>query len=387
MGDADCTYDFRELAPFVEKFRDGYEFVMGSRFKGYIEPGSMPPLHRYFGTPFTTWILNRVYSSKFSDIHCGMRGVTLDALKRMDLQSQSWEYASEMVLKSVHLRAAHRRGAGARSSRTRRAGSATTSGRAGSRRSRRPGSTSGRCSSTAPTSSSEAGPRVPRRRPGSSLLPLTFGPITIGAVTFSLYWQFVGLMLAIVGLQGVFLGCLAQIFFDYTGSKPHACAPSSATRGPRSSSALVFLLGIVCEIPLVVTWLGNDLKLPSTLHAENYLGVTGIFLMVAGFTLFIFTLMINAALISMPPPGSAPTPHRMAGDAVAPVGQAARHRPRHEPLDQVPPGHTDRAQHLAADEGRGAGRVAGVLGHQARRADGPVEGAGSKKPMWTSGFT
>ena len=54
MGDCDCTYDFRELAPFVEKFRAGAEFVMGSRFRGYIEPGSMPPLHRYLGTPVTT---------------------------------------------------------------------------------------------------------------------------------------------------------------------------------------------------------------------------------------------------------------------------------------------------------------------------------------------
>ena len=52
MGDADCTYDFRDLEPFMAKFHDGYEYVMGSRFRGYIEPGSMPPLHRYFGTPF-----------------------------------------------------------------------------------------------------------------------------------------------------------------------------------------------------------------------------------------------------------------------------------------------------------------------------------------------
>ncbi len=76
---------------------------MGSRWKGSIEPGSMPRLHQYFGTPVTTWILNRLFSSQFSDIHCGMRGITRDALIRMDLQSQSWEYASEMVLKSVHM--------------------------------------------------------------------------------------------------------------------------------------------------------------------------------------------------------------------------------------------------------------------------------------------
>src|SRR5436190_1570666 len=104
MGDADCTYDFRLLAPFVVRFHDGYEFVMSSRWRGTIEPGSMPALHRYLGTPVTTWILNLVFGSRFSDIHCGMRGITRDALERMDLHSESWEYASEMVIKSVHMR-------------------------------------------------------------------------------------------------------------------------------------------------------------------------------------------------------------------------------------------------------------------------------------------
>ena len=122
MGDADCTYDFRRLAPFVERFHEGYEFVMGSRWKGSIEPGSMPALHRYLGTPVTTWILNRVYGSHFSDIHCGMRGITRDALARMDLHSQSWEYASEMIAQVGTDGAAHRRGARDASSRTGRGG-------------------------------------------------------------------------------------------------------------------------------------------------------------------------------------------------------------------------------------------------------------------------
>ena len=103
LGDADCTYDFRDIQAFIAKFRAGSEFLMGSRFKGSIEDGAMPWLHRYFGTPLTTRILNVMYGTRFSDIHCGMRGLTLDALKRMNLASQSWEYASEMVLKSVHL--------------------------------------------------------------------------------------------------------------------------------------------------------------------------------------------------------------------------------------------------------------------------------------------
>ena len=112
MGDADLTYDFREMAPFVEEFRKGAEFVMGSRFRGSIEKGAMPRLHRYFGTPFTTWILNRIYRSNYSDIHCGMRGVTRAALEKIDLTSQSWEYASEMVLKAARLGLVTCRGAG-----------------------------------------------------------------------------------------------------------------------------------------------------------------------------------------------------------------------------------------------------------------------------------
>jgi glycosyltransferase involved in cell wall biosynthesis len=103
MGDCDLTYDFRDLKPFVESFRKGSEFVMGSRFKGTIEDEAMPPLHRYFGTPLTIWILNRLYGSSYSDIHCGMRGLTKDALLRIGLTSSGWEYASEMVLKASRL--------------------------------------------------------------------------------------------------------------------------------------------------------------------------------------------------------------------------------------------------------------------------------------------
>jgi 2-polyprenyl-3-methyl-5-hydroxy-6-metoxy-1,4-benzoquinol methylase len=101
LGDCDCTYDFRDISPFLEKFRAGYEFIMGSRLKGRIEKGAMPLLHRYFGTPVTTWLLNLVYRSRFSDIHCGMRGVTRDAFTRMDLRSQEWDYAPEMIIKSI----------------------------------------------------------------------------------------------------------------------------------------------------------------------------------------------------------------------------------------------------------------------------------------------
>lgn len=104
LGDCDCTYDFRDIKPFIEKLSQGYEFVMGTRMKGSIDPDSMPALHQYFGTPVTTFMLNCIYHSPFSDIHCGMRALTLEAFKKIKLESPSWEYASEMVIKSQQLK-------------------------------------------------------------------------------------------------------------------------------------------------------------------------------------------------------------------------------------------------------------------------------------------
>jgi glycosyltransferase involved in cell wall biosynthesis len=103
MGDCDLTYDFRDIKNFIRSYKKGYEFVMGSRFSGSIEKGSMPFLHQYFGTPLTTRILNFIYSSKFTDIHCGMRGITINALRKIKLESSGWEYASEMILKASRM--------------------------------------------------------------------------------------------------------------------------------------------------------------------------------------------------------------------------------------------------------------------------------------------
>jgi glycosyltransferase involved in cell wall biosynthesis len=100
MGDADRTYDFKEIGPFIKKLDEGNDFVMGTRIKGWIEKGAMPNLHRYFGTPLTTWILNKLFNLRFSDIHCGMRSLTKDAFIKIDLKAKSWEYASEMVVKA-----------------------------------------------------------------------------------------------------------------------------------------------------------------------------------------------------------------------------------------------------------------------------------------------
>jgi len=104
LGDCDLTYDFREIKPFIDKLDAGYSFVLGTRLKGKMKKGAMSSLHRYFGTPLLTFVINSMYGSRFSDIACGMRAVTLEALKKMMLTSSSWDYASEMILKANKLK-------------------------------------------------------------------------------------------------------------------------------------------------------------------------------------------------------------------------------------------------------------------------------------------
>jgi glycosyltransferase involved in cell wall biosynthesis len=106
MGDADDSYDFSSLDPFVEKLRAGYELVMGNRFRGGIKPNAMPPLHKYLGNPVLTGIGRLLFRSPCGDFHCGLRGFRRDAIRSLALTSPGMEFASEMVVKATlrHLR-------------------------------------------------------------------------------------------------------------------------------------------------------------------------------------------------------------------------------------------------------------------------------------------
>ena len=103
MGDADDSYDFGNLGPFLENLRAGYDLVMGNRFKGGIEPQAMPFLHRYLGNPVLTGIGRLFFRSPCGDFHCGLRGFSKAAIQRLDLRTTGMEFASETVVKaSLH---------------------------------------------------------------------------------------------------------------------------------------------------------------------------------------------------------------------------------------------------------------------------------------------
>jgi glycosyltransferase involved in cell wall biosynthesis len=101
MADADDSYDFSALGPFVDGLRGGADLVMGNRFKGGIKPGAMPALHRYLGNPVLSGVGRVFFRSKIGDFHCGLRGFRRDKIAALDLQSPGMEFASEMVVKAT----------------------------------------------------------------------------------------------------------------------------------------------------------------------------------------------------------------------------------------------------------------------------------------------
>ena len=288
MGDADLTYDFRELAPFVEEFKKGSEFVMGSRFRGSIEEGAMPALHRYFGTPLTTWILNSIYHSRYSDIHCGMRGLTSESLRRIDLHSQSWEYASEMVLKAarLHMKIAEvpvrffkdREG---RTSHHRRMGwiSPWIAGWLNLK------------------VMLVYAPDSFLLKPGLLLavfgillsFALSIGSFTIGRLNFNLYWMLLGVTCATLGYSCIQIGVFACM--------AHGLRPSVAERARAFLtydrgmlfSAGSTILGIALVGNLAWKYIGQGLRLLEISRPA----ILGLLLIILGFQTFCFTLLVE----------------------------------------------------------------------------------------------
>ena len=101
MGDADDSYDFTNLMPFILELRKGADLVMGNRFKGGIDRGAMPTLHKYLGNPVLSFIGRLFFRSQIGDFHCGLRGFRRDSVLDLHLQAAGMEFASEMVVKAT----------------------------------------------------------------------------------------------------------------------------------------------------------------------------------------------------------------------------------------------------------------------------------------------
>ena len=98
MGDSDATYDFLEIPVLLEPLKEGYDFVIGNRFKGMIKKDAMPWTHRHIGNPFLSGLVNLFFKTNLSDVHCGFRAFTKEAFDKMNLKTTGMEFASEMVV-------------------------------------------------------------------------------------------------------------------------------------------------------------------------------------------------------------------------------------------------------------------------------------------------
>ena len=294
MGDADCTYDFRELKPFYDAFMNGATYVMGSRYKGSIEKGAMPFHHQYLGTPITTWILNRIFGSKFSDIHCGMRALTLELLEEMNLQSQSWEYASELVIKSVKLDANIKevpvkfyKDRNGRESHHKREGwlspfkAAWINLRA----------------------MFVYGADAFLIKPGALLsvigalltVSISFGPISIGPFVLSIFWQLLGAFLFATGINFLLIGMNIRQFV--TSQKKRFSFTEKIYEYNRAVlvSFLLITGGVAFGAPLFIGYLSEGLRLNSASVWRQHLAITGMGLTVFGASYFV-NILINQSL-------------------------------------------------------------------------------------------
>lgn len=210
MGDADDSYDFSSLDGFVERLRAGDELVMGNRFRGGIEDGAMPPLHKYLGNPVLSWIGRTLFRSPIKDFHCGLRGFNREAMLALHLQTTGMEFASEMVVKSTL--------GGARVSEV-----PTTLSKDG--RSRPPHLRSWRDGWRHLRFLLIFSPRWLFLIPGSiafligfiGTVLLAFGPVVVGQVGFTYSSQVYLAALAVVGYQAFLFALLTKIYAQHEG--------------------------------------------------------------------------------------------------------------------------------------------------------------------------
>jgi hypothetical protein len=248
----------------------------------------MPRLHQFFGTPLTTWILNRMYRAGYSDIHCGMRGMTAEALRRIDLQSQSWEYASEMVIKAAKLRldtaevpVRFYRDREGRESHHKRLGWWS------------PWAAGWRNLSVMFLYAPDFFLVIPGLLMlvlGLTLsVALVGGPIHLGGLGLDLHSMLLGLALTLLGYSALQLGALARVHYNFDpGFREWLLARVTIGRGALAAAVLM-ATGLILDAILLADWISNGFRLSYL----SYYGVFGLLLVVIGFQTFTFTILLQ----------------------------------------------------------------------------------------------
>jgi hypothetical protein len=286
MADADDSYDWAALDPFIDALEEGADLVMGNRFAGGIEAGAMPPLHRYLGNPVLSAIARWLHRSPIRDFHCGMRGFTRDAFARMSARSPGMEFASEMVIN------AQRAGLDIREVPTR---------LYRDKRDRPPHLRSFRDGWRHLRLIIAHAPDTLYLIPGlvlllagvAGLVALAGGPLTIGGTYVGIHFVAVSAMAALIGVSAILLGMLAKVALAiYQPNVRGRVVPWLKRGSPLEwlvgGGSILTAVGFTAEAALAFRWVFVGGSMEGSVHMIFLLTtacVAGVMMMLSGFVL------------------------------------------------------------------------------------------------------
>jgi glycosyltransferase involved in cell wall biosynthesis len=290
MADADDSYDWLGMGPFIAKIREGHDLVVGNRFAGGIAPGAMPLLHRYFGNPVLSWMARIVHRAPIGDFHCGLRAFTRSAYQRMCLRTPGMEFATEMVVSAAR--------AGMRITEVPTTLKPDGRNRAPHLRSFRDGWRHLRFIFTYAPNYLYMAPGALMMLLGVGLVAaLAQGPITVGGRYLGIHFLALGSMLTLTGFNVINLGIIAKVIAVSQLPSADSRIRRWALRKFTLESGLVVgavlaLAGIVIDGVILARWLDSvGAPLDETVHmafAATLMVVLGLNIVFSSFLLNMF---------------------------------------------------------------------------------------------------
>lgn len=286
MADADDSYDWSELDNFIDALEAGADLVMGNRFAGGIEDGAMPPLHRYLGNPVLSAAARWLHQSPIRDFHCGMRGFTQEAFKRMGARSSGMEFASEMVIN------AHRAGLVIREVPTRLY--PDKRGRPSHLRSFRDGWRHLRLIIAHAPDTMYLLPGLVLVVTGVfGLVALAAGPVTVGGKYIGIHFVALSAMATLIGLSAILLGTLAKVAIAIYHPTHHGKVVPWLKRGKPlewlvGTGSLLTATGVATDVLLAFKWIFVGGAMERSVHfvfVAMTATVAGVMMILSGFVL------------------------------------------------------------------------------------------------------
>lgn len=295
MADADRTYDFGSLPLFLERIRAGDDLVIGSRYRGSMERGAMPPLHRYFGNPMLSRLVNLLYRAGIGDSYCGMRAFRRDALPRLHLRMPGMELALEMIVNATR--------AGLHISEV----PINYRVRAGQSKldSLRDGWRSLRFLLLYSPTHLFLVPGLAVFAVGLLLvIALAPGPLTVGGFYVGIHYMVLGALLALVGAQIVAIGMYARTLAVALGLQPvdGALRALRAVFGPRRGlvvGALLFAIGFALDAGIALEWIASGFGPLNEVHKALFASTTMLLAIQVAFS----SLFLSAIDLQLGDPG------------------------------------------------------------------------------------